>query len=69
MGMPNPINFAMQMIQNNPNIANNPQAKHMIEVIQSGNAEEGQKIANNLLQSYGVSKDDALQQAKSFFHL
>lgn len=65
----NPINFAMQMIQNNPNIANNPQAQHMLEVIQSGNAEEGQKIANNLLQTYGVSKDDALKQAKGFFNL
>ena len=65
----NPINFAMQMIQSNPNIANNPQAQHMIEVIQSGNAEEGQKIANNLLQTYGVSKDDALKQAKGFFNL
>ena len=65
----NPINFAMQMIQNNPNIANNPQAQHMLEVIQSGNAEEGEKIANNLLQTYGVSKDDALKQAKGFFNL
>ena len=65
----NPINFAMQMIQSNPNITNNPQAKHMIDVIQSGNAEEGQKIANNLLQTYGVSKDEALNQAKGFFNL
>ena len=67
--MLNPINLAMQMLQNNPNIANNPQAQHMLEVIQSGNSEEGQKIANNLLQTYGVSKDDALKQAKGFFNL
>lgn len=67
--MINPLNFAMQMIQSNPNIANNPQAQHMVEVIQSGNAEEGEKIANNLLQSYGVDKDSALKQAKSFFNI
>lgn len=67
--MINPLNFAMQMIQNNPNISNNPQAQHMVEVIQSGNAEEGEKIANNLLQSYGVDKDTALKQAKSFFNI
>lgn len=68
--MNNPIlNLAMTMISNNPQIANNPQAKSMIEVIQSGNAERGQQIAENLCNTYGVSKEDAVKQAKSFFKI
>lgn len=68
--MNNPIlNLAMTMISNNPQIANNPQAKSMIEVIQSGDAERGQQIAENLCNTYGVSKEDAIKQAKSFFKI
>lgn len=68
--MSNPIiNLAMTMISNNPQIANNPQAKSMIEVIQSGDAERGQQIAENLCSTYGVSKEDAIKQAKSFFKI
>ena len=68
--MNNPIlNLAMTMISNNPQIANNPQAKSMIEVIQSGDAERGRQIAENLCNTYGVSKEDAVKQAKSFFKI
>ena len=68
--MTNPIlNLAMTMISNNPQIANNPQAKSMIEVIQSGDAERGRQIAENLCNTYGVSKEDAVKQAKSFFKI
>lgn len=68
--MNNPIlNLAMTMISNNPQIANNPQAKSMIEVIQSGDAERGRQIAENLCNTYGVSKEDAVKQAMSFFKI
>ena len=68
--MSNPIlNLAMTMISNNPQIANSPQAKSMIEVIQSGDAERGRQIAENLCNTYGISKEDAVKQAKSFFKI
>ena len=68
--MNNPIlNLAMTMISNNPQIANNPQAKSMIEVIQNGDAERGRQIAENLCNTYGVSKEDAVKQAMSFFKI
>lgn len=68
--MSNPIlNLAMTMISNNPQIANNPQAKSMIEVIQNGDAERGRQIAENLCNTYGVSKEDAVKQARSFFKI
>lgn len=67
--MPSPIEFALQMIKNNPQFANNPQAQNYIEVLESGNSQKGEEIANNLLNTYGVSKEDAISQAKSFFHI
>lgn len=67
--MPNFMQMAMNLINQNPNIANNPQAQNLIQVIQNGNAEEGQKIAQNLCQTYGVSPEDAIKRAKQFFHI
>lgn len=55
------------LMRNNPAVANNPQAQEMLNVIQSGNAEQGQRIAENILQSRGMSRDEALQQAHRFF--
>lgn len=59
--------FALMMISRNPRVANNPQFKQMIDVIQNGNDEQGQQIAENICRTYGVSKEDALTDAKRFF--
>lgn len=59
--------FAMNLLKNNPKIANNPQAQNFIDVIQRGDAEQGEEIANNLLNTFGVSKEEGIQQAKNFF--
>lgn len=61
--------FAMMMIQRNPNIANNPRAQEMISVIQNGDSARGQEIAKNLCNTYGVSEQDAINQAKQFFRI
>lgn len=44
MSGPNLMQFALNMIQRNPNIANNPQAQTMLQVLQSGDAQKGQQI-------------------------
>lgn len=59
--------FALMMISRNPRVANNSQFKQMIDVIQNGNDEQGQQIAENICKTYGVSKEDALTDAKRFF--
>ena len=59
--------FALMMISRNPRVANNPQFKQMIDVIQNGNDEQGQQIAENICKTYGVSKEDTLTDAKRFF--
>lgn len=61
--------FALQMLMNNPNVANNPQMQAWINAIQNNDAQAGQQIADNICQSYGMTREDAIMQAKRFFNL
>ena len=56
--------WAINLISKN---ANNPRAQEYIKIIQSGDSKKGEEIANNLCQTYGVSKEDAIKNAKQFF--
>lgn len=68
--MPNNIvGLALDIIQKNPALANNPNAREMIEVIRNGDAAKGQQIAQNICNAYGVKPEDAISQARSFFHI
>lgn len=48
--------MAMKILKENPNIANNPNAQSMINVIQSGDEKKGQEIAENICKSMGVNR-------------
>ena len=63
----NLYNFAMGILQTNPQVANNPRAKELIQVLQSGDTEKGQRIAQNICDSYGITKEQALSQARQHF--
>lgn len=65
----NLMGFALDMIQHNPALQNNPNAREMIDVIKSGDVDRGQQIARNLCNTYGVKPEDAIAQARSFFHM
>ena len=67
--MLNIMNFAMGVISQNPQIANNTNAREMINVIQSGNFKRCQQIAQNLCQSNNITPEEAVKQACSFFGL
>lgn len=67
--MSNIMNIAMNLIQRNPRIANNPNYREFIDVIQSGDAAKGQQIAENLCRSYGTSKEEAIANARRYFHI
>lgn len=68
--MNNPmIQTMIDRIKANPNIAGNPQALAYIEVLESGDSKRGQELANNLLETYGMTREDALAQAKQFFRI
>lgn len=63
----------MQFLQNamrqNPNIANNPQAQNFLQILQSGDAQKGQQVAENLLKTYGMTKEQGMNQVHNFFHI
>lgn len=61
--------MALRMIQTNPKLKNNQMAQELVSCIQSGDNSKGEKLANNILKTYGVSKEDGINQAKNFFHL
>lgn len=61
------MQFALNKIASNPDIANNPRNKELISIIQNGDSIKGEQVANNLCESYGLNKDEALKQAASFF--
>lgn len=65
--------FAMNMIQRaaqqNPNFANNQNAMNMINVIQSGDQKAGEALANNILQSMGMTREQGIELARQKFGL
>lgn len=65
--MSNPMSMLLNMAMQNSNIANNPRAQEMLQVIQSGDAQKGQQIAMNLCKTYGVSKEQAVGMATEYF--
>ncbi len=64
-----PMQFLLNKALNDPRIANNPQAKEWLKVIQTNDSTKGEQIAQNILNSYGLSKDEAMKQAMAFFNL
>lgn len=67
--MTNMRDFALNLIGRNPQIANNPNAKELLNVIQNGNQAKGMQIAQNLCNTYGVTPEQAVNQAKNFFNI
>lgn len=57
----------LMQIQQNPNFKNNPQAQEMLNVILTGDSKRGEEIANQILQSHGVSQEEGVNKARSFF--
>ena len=66
--MPNPMNLILSMIKKNPQIMNNPQAQNYIQILENGDAAKGEEVARNLCETYGVSPEQGLNQAQSFFN-
>ena len=56
--------LAAQMIRNNPNIQRTPLAQAGINAILSNDAKAGEQLANNILNSMGMTKEEALKIAK-----
>ena len=62
--------FAQQMIQRNQNnIPNTPWAQAAVSAIMNGDEQAGSQIADNLCQSYGMTREEALNKAKQSIKL
>lgn len=61
--------FAFNMLAKNPQVSQNPQAQSMINVIKNGDNEKGKQIAQNLCDTYGVTPEQAINQAMAYFKI
>lgn len=66
MQMPDPFTIAKQL-QNNQGIANNPRNMEMLKVLLSGDQKRGEELANNLLKSYGKTREEVMEIARQRF--
>ena len=67
--MISPQQLVTRLVMSNPQIRSNPRAVEMLEVIERGDSARGEKIAENLCATYGVSRDEAVAQARRYFNL
>lgn len=63
--MQNLVSAAM----NNPQVKNSPLAQEGLGAIFSNDNKKGEQIANNILASYGLTKEQGIEKAKEFFHI
>lgn len=61
------LGYARNAINSTPEVRDNPEYAEMIAAIQNGDAQAGQRLANQILQKNGVSKGQGLAKAFQFF--
>lgn len=64
--MNNPYQMiANAFLQHHPEIRTNPQKMEWLNIISSGDGKRGEEVATNLLQTYGISKEQAIDMIKN----
>lgn len=61
------VKSMIDRLSNNPAMVKNPIAQGLLEAIRTGDQKKGEEIANNLCKTYGVTPQEACQQAMRFF--
>lgn len=71
--MISPFVFAEKALNANPKYKNSPMGQQLMNCIRNRDNAAGEQLANNILQTYGINKDDAIRQASEgltqMFHL
>lgn len=67
--MNNLAQFATDILMRNPRFSNNPQAQEYLRIIREGDREKGERVATNLCNTFGVSQEQAVADARKFFHI
>lgn len=65
--MPSMRDIALNILAVNPTVSGNPNAQQMIDVIRRGDSVQGEQIARNLCQTYGITPEQAVEQARRMF--
>lgn len=64
------LNFAQQLVKTNQdNIPNAPWKEAAINAILSGDVQAGRQMAQNLMQSMGMTKEEIIQTARQRMNL
>lgn len=61
------LGYAINAIENTPEIRDDPKNAEAIAAIRNGDAQAGIAMANKILQQHGVSKGQAIQRAFQVF--
>lgn len=64
----NPQQAIQSIIENNPNIQNNPLAQNAIKMYQNGDTRGLQNMAENMCKERGITVDQAKQQVIGMFN-
>lgn len=64
----NPQQAIQSIIENNPNVQNNPLAQNAIKMYQNGDTRGLQNMAENMCKERGITVDQAKQQVIGMFN-
>ena len=67
--MPGPMDYATYILSQNPRIQSTPQSQQLMQMLQNHDIQGIKQIATNICQVYGTTTQDALNQAKQYFHI
>lgn len=64
----NPQQAIQNIIENNPNVQNNPLAQNAMKMYQNGDTSGLQNMAENMCKERGITVDQAKQQVMGMFN-
>ena len=67
--MPGPDDILQRMLQQNPVVRNNPNNAPILNALERRDAQSGQQLAQNYINTLGMDWNTALHQAKAFLGL
>lgn len=67
--MINFVQFAMNLLTQNQFQPTNQNGQEMVSAIRNNDSKRGEELANNILNSYGISKEQGIARAKQYFGL
>lgn len=59
--------FAVNILKNDPRVRDTPLGQELMQCLQTGDSARGEQIANNLCQTYGDTKESAIEKAQKLF--